>query len=119
MQKIKRYWLFIFILLGCCSVSTGRAEEESALYTLHRDPFDFSEIRPPARIIEPDVKVEEQTITLELRATLISKRHSLANLNGKIIEEGEEVEGYRLLKIGEDEVVLEKDGKQVTVSLTE
>lgn len=119
MQKIDHYLLFICILLGCCLVSPGGAAEESTLYTLHRDPFDFSEIRPPARVIEPDVKVEEQAITLELRATLISKQHSLANLNGKIIGEGEEVEGYRLMKIGEDEVVLEKDGKQVTVSLTE
>jgi hypothetical protein len=116
-QKIDHYWLFIFILLGCCYATPGRAEEESALYTLHRDPFDFSEIRPPARVIEPEVNIEEQAITLELRATMISKQHSLANLNGKIIGEGEEVEGYRLLKISEDEVVLEKDGKQVTVSM--
>lgn len=87
------------------------------MYTLRRDPFDFSAIRPPEIVVEQDVSIEEKEMKFELRATLVSKQHSIANLNGKMLMEDDEIEGYRLRKIGEEEVVLEKDGKQVTVSL--
>ena len=116
MREIGRYWLYAFILLGCLAATAG-AGEESSLYRLRRDPFDFSAIKPPENRVEEEVIVEAPPVTFELRATLVSKQQSVANLNGKILMEGEEIDGYRLRKIGEDEVVLEKDGKQVVVSL--
>jgi len=115
-KNFRRYVLLHCALLGCLA-STGRAEEEYFLYKLNRDPFDFSAIRPPEKRIEQESASDEQAMTFELRATLVSKQHSMANLNGKILLVGEELEGYRLWKIGEDEVVLEKDGKQFTVPL--
>lgn len=115
MEKILRFAALFFILFGSFA-STGQAEVESAMYPLRRNPFDFSAIKPPEKIIEQDVDIEEQKILFDLRATLVSRDNSIANLNGKILMVGDKIEGYRLLKIGEDEVLLEKNGEQVTVS---
>lgn len=117
MERFGNYrHLLLSALLIAALASPGRAEPESARYKLSRDPFNFSTIKPPEKIVEPSVPIP-QAIPFTLRATLVAKQRSLADLDGKILAEGDELDGYRLKNIGEDEVVLEKDGKQVTVYL--
>ncbi len=61
--------------------------------------------------------VEEEV--LELRATLVSGSEHLANVNGLILAPGEKVLGYRLLRVGEGEAVLVKNGKEVLLTMHE
>lgn len=115
MKTLGRCWLPVLILLGCLP-STGTAED-ATLYRLRRNPFDFSAINPPKKVVDQVVATEEPTPFFELRATLVSARQSMANLNGEMLMVGDKIEGYRLQKIGENSVVLEKDGKKITVSI--
>ena len=91
---------------------TGKAEDR-----VTRDPFAHPDLakrkenpvarkrgKPPAEIIR------EEAATLELRATLRNGDWSMANINGMMVEEGEEIEGFTLLRIGEVEVLLRKEG---------
>jgi len=55
--------------------------------------------------------------TLELRATLITPGHAMADVNGVILTVGEEVEGFRLVEVGERRAVLEREGTRLVVSL--
>ncbi|MGD2062847.1 MAG: hypothetical protein PVF51_04615 [Nitrospirota bacterium] len=55
--------------------------------------------------------------TLELRATLVAPEHAMADVNGLILTIGDEVEGFRLVDVGERRAVLERDGERVVVSL--
>ncbi len=116
MNTHARYWLLALVLAGALCAPC-RAEEDAPLHQLRRDPFDFSAIIPPAPEMAPEPTPTEQASTFELRATLVAKKHSLANLNGEILGVGDEIAGYRLREIGEDKVVLEKGGKQLTVLL--
>jgi len=50
-----------------------------------------------------------------LTATLVSKEGGLANVAGRIIRPGDEVDGYRLLEVFEDRAVFVKGAKKTTV----
>lgn len=114
MNTHARHWLLALVLAGALC-ATCRAEEDAPLHQLRRDPFDFSAIIPPEPEMAPGPTPAEQAVTFELRATLVAKHRSLANLNGEILGVGDEIDGYRLRRIDEDQVVLEKAGKQITV----
>jgi hypothetical protein len=96
-------------------VITGKAENR-----LTRDPFAHPDLArrkeiPVARKQgkSPAEIIREEAATLELRATLRNGDWSMANINGTMLEEGEEIEGFTLLRIGEVEVLLRKMGVEV------
>ncbi len=71
---------------------------------------------PPA---SPAVKVEEVVIeekpipSLALGGILFGAEGSIALINGRIVREGGDVEGARLVKISEDRVELEFQGQKI------
>lgn len=101
----------------CIAVLPGFAQDLEPL-ELRRNPFDFSAIQPVSKP-EKQETVAEKQVLLELRATLVAAEQSIANINGKHLVVGETIEGYQLLRVGEDEVILAKDGKRVTLLLQE
>lgn len=50
-----------------------------------------------------------------LNATLVSQDGRLANVAGRIIRPGDEVDGYRLLEVFEDRAIFVKGTKKTTV----
>ncbi len=64
----------------------------------------------------PEIK-ETNPAGLVLKGTLVAGSDPMANIGGVILEIGEEVEGYRLVSIGEREVVLEKGGFRKTLMM--
>lgn len=116
MRNFKRQLLLI-TLLQAVLISPGRAGEPPALYQLRRDPFNTATLTPPNKAAEPGPTPEATIIPFTLRATLIGQERSLANLDGQIVAEGEELRGYRIRKIDENEVAMEKDGQPLTVFL--
>lgn len=116
MKKWGRYLLLAGVLPAALTLPAW-AGEEPGLYKLRRDPFNFAAVKPPEKPAEEAKSPEEPPVSFTLRATLVGRERSLANLDGQILAEGGELNGYRLVKIDEDEVVLEKEGKQLTVFL--
>lgn len=53
--------------------------------------------------------------TLALRATMVASGSRLANVAGRILQQGDEIDGYRLVEIHEDYAVFDKSGKVMTV----
>ena len=119
---MKRYYGKIFAVLFLSAamllpVIPGKAENR-----LTRDPFAHPDLTRRKEI--PVVRKQEQgksqaeiireeAATLELRATLRNGDWAMANINGTMLEEGEEIEGFTLLRIGEVEVLLRKEGVEV------
>jgi hypothetical protein len=103
-----------------------------------RDPFKSTTVFPPAvpvpapqpatRPVGPTeeqrraARIEELVksvkSTIKLDAT-VQGAHPLAIINGKTYRAGDEVNGFALKRIGARDVVLEKDGFQLLVSVAD
>ncbi len=68
-------------------------------------------------------EVEEQTAVpqalLHLRAVLYSSTTPLVNINGRILAEGDEIDGFLLQEVIEDGAILSKDEVQIMLSMTQ
>jgi hypothetical protein len=53
----------------------------------------------------------------QLTAVLVAGDESLANVGGTIVKVGEEIDGYRLLRVQEGTAVFIKDGLQVVLTM--
>lgn len=97
---------------------------------LHRDPFvnpllqqqvSLEEIVEAVRTTESPttdpVPRESFLWQPELRGIIRSEDIAIANIGGKMVGLGEEIDGYRLIKVKERSVVFEKNGKYIPVSL--
>lgn len=119
---MKRYYGKIFAVLFLSAAMlfpalTGKAENR-----LTRDPFAHPDLAkrkeiPVARKHgkSPAEIIREEAATLELRATLRNGDWSMANINGTLLEKGEEIDGFTLLRVGEVEVLLRKKGVEVVL----
>ncbi len=97
----------------------GVALAEPAV-ALRHDPFLHPRLAPaPPAPPVPGQAPALKPVTLELRATMISGDWTMANINGVMLLPGQEVEGHRLVAVGEREVVVENGGKKRTVSMDE
>ncbi len=67
----------------------------------------------PANASRADLPAE----ALSLKATLIAKDRSYANIAGTILAIGEEHDGYRLVSVSEGAVVLERNGERIELML--
>ncbi|MFK8067951.1 MAG: hypothetical protein AB8D52_06880 [Gammaproteobacteria bacterium] len=94
---------------------------------LHIDPFvNPMVLQPPLDSLSVDdqgkpmetVQARETFLWQpELRGIIRSEDVAIANMAGELIELGMEFEGYRLIKVREQSVVFEKDGKKYPVSI--
>lgn len=82
---------------------------------LRNNPFS----RPPSNaFIDDRVSVmseEAASDPLTLQATMIGTRSRLANVGGRIIKPGDEIEGHRLVAVHERYAVFRRNGKDTTV----
>lgn len=81
---------------------------------LTHNPF----ARPPSEVAIPErplMRSDGTLLPLELRATLVGENDKLANVAGKIIRPGDEVNGYTLLQVFENRAVFRNAGKRLTI----
>lgn len=52
-----------------------------------------------------------------LTSTLRAGSNSIAIVGGRVIKIGQQVEGYRLLEVGEQDALFEKDGNKIRLRL--
>ena len=53
----------------------------------------------------------------QLYSTLIAPARRVANINGELVHQGEIIDGARLVEVQAAKVVLQHDGRQITLSL--
>lgn len=71
----------------------------------------FIEDAPPLTMAEPSSEA------LDLKATLVARDKSFANIGGVVLAPGEEHAGYRLLSVSEGAAVLERNGERIVLML--
>lgn len=103
-----------FVLLILVAGETAVADEPRAL---NHNPFSrpSSEKSPISRaMITTD---EGSPSSLALLATLVGPEERYADVAGRIMKPGDEVDGYRLLEVQEDNATFAKDGRRFTVNV--
>ena len=82
---------------------------------LRNNPFS----RPPSDVIVDDRvsprAAETVDTSLELQATMIGTVNKLANVGGRIIKPGDEIQGHTLVEIHERYAVFRRNGQDMTV----
>jgi hypothetical protein len=103
--------VLVTILLLCVCGSAWAADP---LPAVRRSPFIA-----PARFVrsQPLLPAALPATVLHLRATMIARGWSMADVNGTMLTPGETIDGYRLLQVRENEAVFMKDGSRVVVSI--
>lgn len=97
-----------FLLFVC--INAGATEPPR----LSNNPF----ARPPSAVTIPDrplVMSDGSTQVLDLRATMVASNTKLANVAGRTVRPGDEVQGYTLLQVFEDRAVFARGGKRLTI----
>ena len=96
--------LSVIVLL--ITAAHGRAEEPPAAGG--KNPFERS-----PRIVAESPRAESSAIhapTFTLRATMTAGAQSLVNVEGEILQLGDEFTGYRLVAVGEGTAVFARNG---------
>lgn len=85
-----------------------------------RDPF----VQPAPRSAPPPPPTAEAAAVAaasawkpELRAIMYDQARSLVNVSGSVLAIGESVRGYRLVKVNERSVVMDKGGAAIKLTL--
>ncbi len=66
---------------------------------------------------QPPTPSTTPTPTLELQSIVTSHEGRFAVINGKLYKQGASVQGYKLVNVADDWVLMEKDGKQFTLQI--
>lgn len=110
-RRRQRYAVFtsVIVLLAC-----GAAADEAAPELRH-NPFS----RPPSErtISARDIGLGSSVVpsAIALQATMVAGSNKLANVGGRILRPGDEIQGYSLQQVFEDRAVFSREGKQLTV----
>jgi hypothetical protein len=91
------------------------ADDSESPPRLQHNPF----ARPASELVRqmPSEPGRDSGTSLlpDLQATMIGSKNKLANVGGRILKRGDEVEGYVLVAIHEQFVVFRKNGQDTTV----
>ncbi len=69
----------------------------------------------PAEVSSAPIREEGKTFGLALEGIVWDKTEPMAMINGKIVEEGDKIEGVRIVKILKTTVEIEKEGKHYSI----
>lgn len=117
---IKRAGVALLAASGMLLPAHCLAIDISAL-ALNRDPFQSPKASPAPVASSAAAPGEREqaadTWRPRLRAVLYDQHRSLVNIDGQILGLDESLRGYRVSRVGEREVVLVKDGKQIRLEI--
>jgi type II secretory pathway component PulC len=101
------------LLLGLALFPAGVYATDAAA-PLHINPF----VQPQVVADADTVVVSAAADTMVLRGVMLAGEHSLANISGQILGIGQEINGYRLIAVNEDNVVLDREGVRRELGVT-
>jgi len=81
---------------------------------LAHNPF----VRPPSEVtmeMRNPVQADGTVAPLDLRATMVGATDRLANVGGRTLRPGDDVQGYKLIQVYEDKAIFLRDGNRLTV----
>jgi hypothetical protein len=114
---VKNEWLpIVFSALWLLSANTLQADVRQPP-VLRINPFLQPGLTATPVEQERSAGVQTHTADLVLRGTLMAGSDPMANIGGVILEIGGEVNGYRLVSVGERKVIVEKDGVRKTLTI--
>lgn len=102
--------LLTAILTGLATITAAFGDDPAPLANPFERPAWLSDAR---EVVEP---VRQAKVRLDLRATLIGEP-SLANVGGRIVMPGEEVDGYKLLSVSEGAAEFSDGERTIQVSV--
>ena len=105
-------------LLGGAGAALGATfpdDQRPLASILHSNPFE--RLNTPEEIRAPPIPVINvpPPWSPELRGTLVSPWGPMVNVDGVILEIGEEIDGFRLVEVREYEAVFVRDGARRTL----
>lgn len=120
--KTKKYdfkliiYVLAFLLFTFCFLLFAFAQNESIYDTKSkRNPF-IPLVTSDGRLV--NLEKEEKKVDLSVEGIAVDKYgRSYSIVNGLVVEVGDTVEGYRVLKIEEDKVIFIKEGQTRVVKL--
>jgi len=81
---------------------------------LANNPF----ARPPSEVtmeMRNPVQADGTVAPLDLRATMVGTTDKLANVGGRVVRPGDEIQGYTLLQVFEDHAIFVRDSNRLAV----
>lgn len=103
----------VLVMILAAGIALATPDREPP--TLRNNPFS----RPPSEVIvsmtNPIVAGPVSNEPLELHATMIGTVNRLANVGGKVLRRGDEIQGYVVVAIHERFAVFERNGEKTTV----
>jgi len=75
-------------------------------------------LRDPTRPYVPYLRGSAAAPRFEVNAIIVSPKRKVAIVNGRRVGIGESVDGATIIAIEQKELVLEQDGKRITVALS-
>ncbi len=107
--------IFLLTLLVGFADGTLLAEDQLLL----RDPMRPERFQPPESLVaQKKLAGKEQAPVWKLKAILISDTRSVAVIDGRLLQVGDEMEGFKLERIDSDRVTLTKKNKKVVLRRT-
>ena len=83
-----------------------------------RDIFAPGKPLPRARrLTKKGQPAQQQVKSLKLKGVIVGGNHSIAIINDKFVRTGERINGYRVVRIGQKEVLLRSGNKTVKLRL--
>ncbi|MGI9248493.1 MAG: hypothetical protein ACR2QI_05730 [Woeseiaceae bacterium] len=111
-MKIVTAILVSLVLLSAWSHSLGTAGGPPRL---SHNPFSRPSSEVTRDIPSPIERDDGDGVTLDLQATMVGNMSKLANVAGRILKPGDEIEGYLLVAIYEEYAVFRRDSNTITV----
>ncbi len=103
------HWALMVVVVGCLPPVFAEG-------LLHNDPFarPLLDVQGSAQgaDFEPGASWHPQ-----LTAVMLDGKNSLVSLNGEIVGIGDQKDGYRLIRVREQEAVFKKDGKRIVLKM--
>lgn len=114
-----KFLSLIITLVAVAAPGVVMGEGDSA--GLRRNPFAVpASQQPPAKPAAPARDAEPVVVPeprFRLRAVLAAGSNSLANIDGRIVAAGEAIDGYRVIAIREQSVVLQRAGRRMVLGV--
>lgn len=105
---------YCIIVVATLVVLPGGTVSADTPTSLAHNPF----ARPPSEVtmeVRNPVQADGTVAPLDLRATMVGATDRLANVGGRTLRPGDEVQGYKLMQVYEDKAIFSRDGNRLTV----
>ena len=108
--------LLLVVLMNMLLLNFVNASEVELTKNPFVNPFNEKGM-PSGRNL--NTEIINTLLDSNLRATLTSEEHSIANVDGTMVFLGEKIKGYELISVGVGTATFKKDEKEITLSVTE